>query len=442
MNPSLISQRIETTLPLLIDRHVGVIRNVEEVRRVPGSPDFFHYAARASNTAAFTQQTNFNVTGGASKDRHRAIYKAVGEAVERYCGAIYDVQQLPLTSYADAPFPCVRPSDFALYSPEQFEEDGFPWAPFNDDTTIRWTPAQDVLTGELRYIPATMAYVPYVYYIGTGDTPIAQNISTGLAAHESYERAALGAVNEVIERDAFTIHWQAKIAPPQILMETLDDESYELVQRFDHAGCEVVLFDLTMDHGVPTILSVLRSKHQDNPALVFAASSSINPIEAMRSALEELAHTRRYSQQIKARMEPLAIEPGFPNVTNQMEHLNLYADHSNGDLASFIFTSKRRTSFSDIANESTGDPKRDLELTVKKIEAVGHRTYVADLTSSDIAEVGLRVVRAVVPGFHPLFMGYRLRALGGERLWTIPQKLGYPGVTRETGDNPAPHPYP
>jgi ribosomal protein S12 methylthiotransferase accessory factor len=52
------------------------------------------------------------------------------------------------------------------------------------------------------------------------------------------------------------------------------------------------------------------------------------------------------------------------------------------------------------------------------------------------------VVRALIPGFNPLFMGHHIRALGGERLWSVPQKLGYSGVNRATGDNPYPHPYP
>jgi ribosomal protein S12 methylthiotransferase accessory factor len=59
-----------------------------------------------------------------------------------------------------------------------------------------------------------------------------------------------------------------------------------------------------------------------------------------------------------------------------------------------------------------------------------------------VEDLGLKVVRAVIPGYHPLVMGHRLRALGGKRLWTIPQKLGFKGITTEIGDNPYAHPYP
>jgi ribosomal protein S12 methylthiotransferase accessory factor len=67
---------------------------------------------------------------------------------------------------------------------------------------------------------------------------------------------------------------------------------------------------------------------------------------------------------------------------------------------------------------------------------------LADVTTPDVRDLGLSVVRAVVPGSHPLFMGHALRARGGRRLWEVPQRLGHRGISPATGDNPAPHPYP
>ena len=69
------------------------------------------------------------------------------------------------------------------------------------------------------------------------------------------------------------------------------------------------------------------------------------------------------------------------------------------------------------------------------------RTKVAHLTSPDIRDLGLTVARSLVPGYHPLYMGHRLRALGGRRLWEVPQRLGRE-QPQSGGSNPAPHPYP
>jgi ribosomal protein S12 methylthiotransferase accessory factor len=442
LNQAVSDGVLASAIPYLVDERIGIITAVREARRSPGSPNFFHFAAEACNTRAFTRQVNFNITGGAAVDRDRAIAKAIGEAIERYCAAIYDVDELPLHSAEEAPFACARPSEFALYSDAQYASDGFPWVPFADSTPVRWTKASDLLTGEARHVPAAVVYIPYSFYQGSGDSPILQPISTGLAAHTSREQAALGAVYEVIERDAFTITWQDQLNPPQIRAETLPDEAYDLLRRFEHTGAKVVLFDLTMDHGVPTILSVLRNPHEESPALVFAAATSLDPAAAVRSALEELAHTRRYSQQIKSRMDRIVIDPGYTNVVDQVDHLNLYADHANTALAKFLFTSKKRVEFDRISNASTGDVGADLRIVAEKIASIGHRILIADLTSHDVGSLGMFVARAVIPGFHPLFMGHRIRALGGRRLWDVPGKLGYPMRTAASGDNPAPHPYP
>ncbi len=437
-----LADGLRGAIPYLVDSRVGIVRRVFEVRRTPGAPNFFHAVAEACNTAAFVEQSNFSLAGGAASQRARAIYKAVGEAVERYCSAIYDVDNLALRPASEAEFTCVEPDDVALFSVAQYDSPGFPWVPFTRETPVRWTPAKDARSGEIVHVPAAMTYLPYYYYQGTGDSPIVQPISTGLACHNGPERAALAGAYEVIERDAFMLTWQARIAPPQIRVETLDDESYDLIQRFEDTGSAVYLFDLRMDHAIPTVLAVLRNRHADHAALVVAAATSLKPAEAVSNALEELAHTRRYVHQIWNPTDPIAVDDDFAAVVDQRAHLKLYADHANFHLAEFLFSSKARVEFDALPDLSTTNPAADLELLATRIEEVGHRVLIADLTSADVRDPGLAVTRVIIPGFHPLFMGHRTRALGGRRLWEVPQKLGYPGLDPSIGDNPAPHPYP
>lgn len=426
----------------LVDDHVGIVRHVQEVPIESGDPNFFHFSGQACNTAAFCRQENFGSTGGASTDRAIAVAKAIGEAVERYCAALYEVGELPLASYEDAEFQCVRPDEFAFYSAEQYERPGFPWVPFLDDTPIRWAAAIDPLTGETWHVPAALVYIPYAYYLGTGDAPIVQPISTGVACHTGFARAAGSAICEVIERDAFTITWQARLGTPQIRIETLSNENYNLVERFERTGGFVTILNITTDVGIPTILSLLRYENDNGPALVVAASTDLNPEVAVRKSLEELAHTRRYAQQIKSRMPRLEPDPEYSNVVDQLSHLNFWSDHANMPLSAFLYESKERIDFNEIENRSVGDPIRDLQVLIDAVDHIGHRVLLADLTTPDVGDLGLSVVRAVIPGFHPLFMGHEIRALGGRRLWEVPQRLGYRGVDRATGDNPLPHPYP
>lgn len=444
MKPPLApTSRLEKAASYLIDSRVGVVHSVEEVRREAGMPNFFHYAAHASNTRAFTANANFREAGGASTDRRTAWRKAVGEAVERYCSALYDVDELPLSRFDRLDGEALAPSSFALYSPAQYEAESFPWVPFRDDTPVRWSRGVDVLSGSPVWVPAARVYMPYNYYMGTGDSPIDQPISTGLACHESFAQAALAAACEVIERDAVTIVWQAMVACPQIRIETLSDAAFQTVARFEQAGLEVTILNATLDHGVPTMISTLRADAPTLPALVVAGSTAPDPEDAVRKSLEELAHTLRYSAYAAKNLPPLDGEaPGYADVTDQLGHLRLHANHANVEMSCFLFTSQARQDFDELEVGTAPDPDAALNAIAEALACCGERLAIVDLTSADVAAFGLHVVRAVIPGFHPLHMGHSLRSLGGKRLWSVPQLLGAEGITVGAGDNPCPHPYP
>lgn len=436
-------EQIAAASEYLVDPAVGVIEYVKEVLREPGGPNFFHYAARACNTRAFSRQSNFSDTGGAATSRERAVAKALGEAIERYSSALYEVEELPLSSYDQANFECVDPDTFALFSDSQYSEPGFLFIPFRRDTTVRWTQMTELGTGRKLHCPAARVYMPYTYYQGTGDAPIDQPISTGLACHGSRAAAALGGLCEVIERDAVSLCWQAKMAPPQIRIETLDDENYGISQRFEQSGARLLMFDITLDHGVPTILSVLLGQAEMTPGMVVAAATAPNPVDAARKSLEELAHSRRYCQFVRVEMPPLESEaPLFAEVKDQLTHLAFYANHDNVHWADFLFASNERKDFDEIVSIGQQDASHDLGAVVERVRGIGEQVLVRDLTTPDISAVGLHVVRCVVPGFHQIHMGHGMRSLGGMRLWKVPQELGYSGITPVTGDNPAPHPYP
>ena len=436
-------RRLADVVDHLVDPRVGIIESLTEVRKEAGSPDFHHFAALAADTAQLGGLANFRNGSAAGATPERAAAKAIGEAVERYCSALYDITALPLATWRDAHFDGVHPREFALYSPQQYASPGFPLVPFTEDTPVRWARMTDLADGRTVRVPACRVHMPYLYLAGTGDSTIEQPISTGLACHLSPAEATVGAICEVVERDAVTLTWQAMLAPPRIRVETLPDDLYELVRRFERAASRVTLFDITLDHGIPTVLSTARAEHPGGPALVVAAATAPHPRDAARKSLEELAHSQRYAQVLASHMPRITPDPPhYESVTGQREHMNFWVDHRNLPHADFLFTSRTRIGFDEIADRGTGTPEGDVRMLVDRVTGVGERVLLADLTTPDAAALGFSVVRAVIPGFHPLHLGHRLRALGGDRLWSVPGRLGYPGRTPEQGDNPVPHPYP
>ncbi len=428
----------------LVDPKVGIIRTIGELPIDDDEPNFFHYHSTACDTACFTALSNFGNNGGASANRYAAIAKAMGEAVERYCSAIFRYKDLLFMSYEEIDLPATPPDAFALYRPEQYEQPGFPWRPFSSETVVGWTAGRSLLSGDEILVPAAAVYVPYHYILSRGDTPIMQPISTGLAAGCSFSEAALSGLCEVVERDAFTLTWQARMSRPLIAHESLPDSIQALVRRFDEVDLEVELMDITTDVHIPTAMAIALGSATSSPAVAVAAATDPSPEVALIKSLEELAHTRKFARQVMEYTPPLPVDipGGHPEVKDQKQHLRFYCPQESKEFIEFAWASSEQRAFDEMDDRTRATPGEELGVLVEEIGAAGYEVIACDLTTPDIASLGLSVVRVVVPGLNPLFMGYQNRALGGRRLYEVPPKFGHQGLKPDDLDNPYPHPFP
>lgn len=429
-------------LDILIDDRVGIIHEVRERRKNGAASDLVYMSAATSNLKMLNpdQHLSFFMGSGTATDRPKALAKAVGEAVERYCAAMYRIEDFPLSAFESAAFPCIQPEAFSLFSRQQYAEPGFPYRPFLRKTRVRWTPAFDLCSRTTQYVPAAMVFLPYDQK-ATGETAIIPQISSGVACHSDPWIAACSAISEVVERDAIAITWQAKLAHSQINQDSLSQRNQKILSKLRRPGATIILLHLSMDHQIPVIFSLMISKIPDAPALVVSAAAHLDPEQAVQKSLEELAQISSLSQHLKSECPKFSPGKQWENVIDPHSHAALYFDQSNLHLAAFLWGSRNQIALEDITNLSTQNASHDLRFLVENVNALGHRVLLVDITSEDIRSFGLWVFRALIPGFHPLMMGYRFRILGGERLWTIPQMLGHPGLVPEKGDNPAPHPF-
>jgi ribosomal protein S12 methylthiotransferase accessory factor len=425
----------------LVDPRVGIVREVRELPVDEDEPNFFHYLSTACDTTAFGALPNFANNGGVATTRRGAIAKAVGEGVERYCAAIFDEEGLALASWDELDGPAVEPESFALFSAAQHAAPKFPWVPFTRDVRTRWTLGTSLVRGEDLLVPAATVYVPYHYRLRLGDTPVIQPISTGLACGSCWADAALGGLCEAIERDAFTITWQARLSRPRVPREGLPAAAEDRVRRFEAVGLRVEIVDITTDIGCPVLLTVAIGSAPTSPAIAIAAAAHPSWEVALVKSLEELAHTRKFAAQLMDYTPEVALDvaAGHPEVKGQHEHLRIFCGQEAIERAAFLWAGD------EVPLAPAGplpDTARSLREVAAGVAAAGLDPISCDLTTADVRELGLCVVRVVVPGLHPLAMGHANRALGGHRLYEVPGRLGLDGPAPGEPDNPYPHPFP
>jgi ribosomal protein S12 methylthiotransferase accessory factor len=289
-----------------------------------------------------------------------------------------------------------------------------------------------------------MVYVPFHYWGDGRDTPITQPISTGLAAGSSFEDAALSGLCEAIERDAFTLTWQARLGHPHLAAGSLPAGCRDRVDRFARAGLRVEIMDITTDLAVPTVLTVAVGDSPASPAVAVAAASHPRAEVAVVKSLEELAHTRKFARQVMDYSPPVPVDlaAGHPEVLEQTHHLRFYCPQAAKRFAGFAWASPDDRPLAAVEPIPGSSAREQLDAVVAAVAAADLDVIACDLTTPDVADLGLAVVRVVVPGLHPLFMGHRNRALGGTRLYTVPRRLGFAGLEPGGPDNPYPHPFP
>lgn len=420
----------------LVDVKFGVIQHIGRFYPELEIPGIYHYYAYMSNTQAFCQQDNVRYGKGVAINEELAMLKAIGEGVERYASAIYNKNNFLFSTFKNLDAQAISPDKFCLYS-DEFYKVHSNYVRFAEDKKVRWVKGLDLKTRAEVYIPAAMVYLPYK--IDDDENKIIQNISTGLASHSSYENAAINAICEVIERDAFMICWRNQLAPVQIDLSTLPLYMRNILNNYYLKGFDIKLFNITTDIQVPVTLGLMETDQAGQPPLIIAGACSASFENAMLSTIEELEHARQHGCYL---LEQCCDEPPIVVanlVKTQKDHARFWHNHENLHYIDFLKQSNKSVSYDDLVVMDIQPKVNILDELCHKIWNCNLNLYLVDITPVDIASVGLSVIRAIIPGAHPLSFGFGFDQFACPRLSSAPQAMGF-NCSREK--NLIPHPYP
>ncbi|MFB6169800.1 MAG: YcaO-like family protein [Haloarculaceae archaeon] len=379
-----------------LDSRVGVVASVGELESFPVP----YYLAELCDTSGFSDATAPRQAAGVATDWNGAMMKALGEALERYSGAIYrddDFQRAPPAAVPDG----VAPSAFVC-SPA-FD------APAADEA-IRWVPGADLHSGESAWLPAEFVHFP------PPEHRHRPSITTGLGLGNGGAEALLAGLYETVERDAAMLAWYSTFEPLGLAVESSSFET--LARRARAEDLTVTPLLLTQDVDVP-VVAVAVHREGEWPQFAVGMDADLDPAAAATAALEE-------ALQNWVELRGMGPEGAAD------------ADGAIGRYAAFPSAAR---SFVDpettIPADSVGPdepPESDLDAVLDRLAAAGLDAYAARLTPRDVEAAGFEAVRVLVPAAQPLFTG---EAYFGERARTVPEQLGF--EARLDRDH---HPYP
>ncbi len=429
---------IETLPPRLrraVSAYTGIVGEVEECLPTSAEPRLFHASCAVGRSDALLGKSldHLSRAGGSGTTRAEAATAAVGEAIERY-SATYVPTGLVVGSARELGDAAVRPERFALFSPRQYHSPGFPFRPFTSEARVAWVEGRELPAGRRVFLPAELAYLGSAAV--AGERPIARSTSNGLACAEDEDRAVLTGLFELVERDAFMIVWANRLSLPRIDSAAID---LRLREPFDRTGIVHTGIDLSVFHGVPAVLGVVRAPAGFLGAVGVGAAAAPTVERAWWKALSEAFAVRAAG----AKLALLAGRARVNRVDSFNDHILHYAGHERVAATAFLDASDEVISPPSIEELGPGSAPEAIAALCKRIEAAGSSAYVVDVTSPDVAGLGLKVVRTFAPELCSLDASHSARYLGGRRLYEAAAALGLrESVLREDEVNPDPHPFP
>jgi thiazole/oxazole-forming peptide maturase SagD family component len=254
------------------------------------------------------------------------------------------------------------------------------------DRPIDWIRASDTSTGEVALLPADLCLRRPLERRAIAP-PAA--LSSGVAAGQSFEAAALRAVLELCERNAAAMWWLGGRRPEHLALDhPALKAGAELIERL-RRGVTVrrtLLLDITTDNGVPAVAAV--SIDHCGRGLACGLSSRLDASDAAKAAILEMCQMEMAAPVAEAKR----VESGDAALNE--------ADRRHLRRAEFAAMDCELLHPWDISSHAAGGlpPGSGLAGLLGHLRTRGVRLHLLDHTRQD---VGVAVVRAVSPDLQP-----------------------------------------
>ena len=354
--------------------------------------------------------------------------RALFEAFERYASSVFVKDEVVTASQNELGAAAMDLALVPRCSDAEYADPKCPLRLADPSKPIRWVKAVAIGTGRECYVPLVMSHL---YVRANKHEYFWNQISTGVAAHTDLKSAIVSAILEVIERDAIALTWLTRRPLAEILPG--GGQAMRLLTLAQRSGCRFDLFDATTDIGIPTIYGVQRRSHHRSLAQLVACATGYDADSVYRKTLYELAQLNYVDWESS---EP----PEDPrDITALIDGAIYMARPEHAEAFDFLSAGRQTRKLSHFASHDLIDDDARIADLRNRLSCIGCEIYLVNLTTDDLAQAGVHVVRAIIPGLMPMSPVYRARYLGHPRLYDYARYAGLAGFSeRDVNQDPQP----
>lgn len=326
----------------------------------------------------------YRVHGGKGQEKVQAICSSIGEAMERYNAQYFSNEVTRYDSFNNMiknNTPCINPKSFQLYPGTKYK--------YDENLKLEWNLVTRLSDNEKVWVPANFVY--FVYKPVEAKQDFIPQDTTGLSSGITIEEAVLQGIQEVIERDAYSIYFRKQLNCQDIDINTIEDKSISnLIRRLKNNGIIVHLKYLKTDVSSYVVHCITEDTKHRFPVYTHGAGSSLNPYIAISRAITEC---------IQLRVSQIKIGNDINQFDDQKEY-EAYISWGNGkeDQIGTLLNSWNKISCKKMPILSSNDILQDINFLIKNIKELGYEIYVANLSRRDTP---IKTVRVLIPGMQP-----------------------------------------
>lgn len=408
----------------------------------PDEPQYWKYEVEFLTK---NDQKTPRFSGGFSWQREKALIKALGEAMERFCLASFDQNNFVTGSYNDLKkkdLP-LNPTTVVSFSKNQRRTLSQKYR-FNHKTPFQWVKGFSLVSDQPVFIPAQLVFVPYKIK----EARIRRPISTGAACWSTLAGAIYQGICEIVERDAYLITYLNRLPRAKIkLSNTQNPLINEMASAFKRYHLNLYVIETTTDIDIPSMMAIIVDRTSLGPAVIVGLRANLDPEKAIIGAIEEAQHIRHWirgkmkDKSPTTRHSELVSESQHP-ITKTSQRSLLWSRTKNIAKLDFLLKNPHFKNISEIRNRSSKNALTNLKTALSFFKKLNLEVFYVDITQPEIADLGFKVVKIVIPALQPLYIRQPPGYHGGKRLYQVPKVLGYAKKeTKEENLNDFPHPF-
>lgn len=422
-------------------RLVGKNRPIISLYKNPrynDEPQFFQYSAiiRKTSLSSNTKEDEEGLAGGTAVSKEKAIMKALGEGLERYCLAVFRREGFIQASIRQLKGNYLDPASVVNFSKNQLKDKTLNAFRFYEGAKLSWVRGYSMTQKKPIFVPAQLVYIPYHAH----DEPIIRlSITTGAACGSSLEEAVFSGICEVIERDSFMIFYLNELAPTRLdLNRSKNTPLINILNTYKRYNLDLYVFDISTDLLLTSIMAIIVDRSGIGPAVSVGLKCSTSPVAAIVGAIEEAQQIRSWIRDEMYKHKEVIVKSDFLDLRERGLYWSKFDKVKDLD---FFLNSKNTIQIDEFIKKSDATAT-DFDgliqmLKLKKLEAV-----FVDVTRPEVKRKGFVVVKVIIPQLQPLYLYENFKYLGGSRLYKIPKILGYKNTPKREADlNSKPHPF-